>query len=59
MHGLRLAPPLCPLVLARCPPLLKQPEESLQVGGWAKEGCGQGLGAAWVPQLGAFPLLQP
>lgn len=30
LHGLRLAPPLCPLVLARCPPLLKQPEESLQ-----------------------------
>lgn len=31
LRGWRLPPPLCPLVLARCPPLLKQPEESLQV----------------------------
>lgn len=30
LQGWRLPPPLCPLVLARCPPLLKQPEESLQ-----------------------------
>ncbi|KAL4448238.1 hypothetical protein ABPG75_005457 [Micractinium tetrahymenae] len=30
LQGWRLPPPLCPLVLARCPPLLRQSEESLQ-----------------------------
>lgn len=39
LQGWRLPPPLCPLVLARCPPLLKQPEESLQVGGGQGRGC--------------------
>lgn len=36
----RLPPPLCPLLLARCPALLKEGEAQLQVRGW--------LAGAWA-----------
>lgn len=36
----RLALPLCPLLLARCPSLLKEPDAQLQVGGrWLLSGA--------------------
>jgi hypothetical protein len=40
----RLPPPLCPLVLARCPLLLKEPVESMQVCWRLGRGWGWGGG---------------
>ena len=41
LRGWRLPPPLCPLVLARCPALLEESDSQLQVGS-AQRWQGQG-----------------